>query len=56
MFSFFIETFCKDTIIGLRQFENIRKNTIFKNKHQRLFSNSQKVKSNFVTDPIVYLL
>ncbi len=39
MFNFIIDIFCKDTVIGLSGFENIRKNTIYKNKFSSLFKN-----------------
>ena len=48
-----LDIFCKDTIVGLCQFEDIRYKRIFKNRQNRLFSkrNIYYVKSNF-TDPI----
>ena len=45
MLNFLIDVFCKDTIIGLSQFEDIRKNRLYKNKYSSLF---KKVKNNKV--------
>lgn len=54
MFKFFIDVFCKDTIIGLNICDDIRKNRIYKNKYIRLFINDKNLISkekNFI-DPI----
>ena len=45
MLNFLIDVFCKDTIIGLSQVEDIRKNRLYKNKYSSLF---KKVKNNKV--------
>ena len=37
MFKFIIDIFCKDTIIGLSAFEDIKPRRIYKNKHKKLF-------------------
>ncbi len=53
MFKFFIDVFCKDTIIGLSGFNDIRTNRIYKNNCKTLFSaNKHRQKKNFI-DPIV---
>ncbi len=54
MFKFIIDIFCKDTIIGLSQFENIRKNSIYKNKYSSLFKEKKNI-CNF-TDRYAYHL
>ncbi len=57
MLKFIIDIFCKDTVIGLSQFENIRRSKIYKNRRSKLFKNSTYGYNgmNF-TDPIVYHL
>ena len=45
MLNFFIDVFCKDTIIGLSQFDDIRRNRLYKNKYSPLF---KKVKNTNV--------
>ncbi len=55
MFKFIIDIFCKDTIIGLSDFADIRPNRIYKNKYNNLFSLKRKNKVRFInpfTDPI----
>ena len=37
MFSYIIDIFCKDTVVGLSGFSDIRRNTIYKNKYSPLF-------------------
>ncbi len=37
MLAYIIDIFCKDTIIGLSQFEDIKRKTIYKNKYSSLF-------------------
>jgi len=52
MLKYFIDIFCKDTIIGLSQFQDIRYKRIYKNRQSSLFSKkSSNIKYNF-TDPI----
>ncbi len=52
MFKFFIDVFCKDTIIGLSSFENIKKNKLYKNKYNKTsFKKNFHSKKNFI-DPI----
>lgn len=55
MLKFFIDIFCKDTIIGLSQFEKIRKNSIYKNKYSSLFKERKKNIYKF-TDRYAYHL
>lgn len=42
MFKYFIDIFCKDTVIGLSEFEYIRNNRLFKNKYSSLFKNKKE--------------
>ena len=49
MVKFIIDIFCKDTIIGLSQFEDIRKNKLYKNKYSPLFKKAKKEKIRFNT-------
>ena len=55
MIIFIIDIFCKDTVIGLCQFEDIKRRKLYKNNYSPLFKKSreQKVKYNprFI-DPI----
>ena len=44
MFSYIIDIFCKDTIVGLSQFEDIRKRKIYKNKYSSLFKPRKEYK------------
>ena len=46
MLNFLIDVFCKDTIIGLSQFEDIRKNRLYKNKYSPLFKKVKNTKVN----------
>lgn len=57
MFKLIIDIFCKDTIIGLCAFENIKGNRIYKNRQYRLFlkNNNEKNYLSF-TDPFDYHL
>lgn len=52
MFKYIIEIFCKDTIIGLSDFSEIRAGRIYKNRHKSLFKNKNKFYMNYFTDPI----
>ncbi len=47
MVKFIIDIFCKDTIIGLSQFDDIRKNRLYKNKYSPLFKKVKNTKINF---------
>lgn len=49
MVKFIIEIFCKDTIIGLCQFEDIRKNRLYKNKYSPLFKKREESRIKFNT-------
>lgn len=56
MLNFIIEIFCKDTIIGLCSFEDIRKNRLYKNKYSPLFKKREESQIRFNTrfiDPTV---
>ncbi len=46
MLNFFIDVFCKDTIIGLSQFDDIRRNRLYKNKYSPLFKKVKNTKVN----------
>ena len=46
MFHYIIDIFCKDTIVGLSQFQDIKHNTIYKNKYSALFNTKSCRKSN----------
>ncbi len=52
MFKYIIEIFCKDTIIGLSDFSDIRAVGIYKNRHKSLFKNKNKLYMKYFTDPI----
>lgn len=52
MLKFFFDIFCKDTIIGLSQFEDIRYKRIYKNRQSRLFSSQYSNSKRSFTDPI----
>ena len=52
MLKFIIDIFCKDTIIGLSDFADIRPNRIYKNKHKILFRKNKVRFINPFTDPI----
>ena len=54
MLKFFIDIFCKDTVVGLSQFDDIRYKRIYKNRQNRLFSEKYSLsnKPKFI-DPIV---
>ncbi len=55
MLKFIIDVFCKDTVIGLSAFEDIRPNRIYKNKYKKLFKARQnniiRLNNKFI-DPI----
>ncbi len=42
MLKFFIDVFCKDTVIGLCKFEDIQKNKLYKNKYSPLFKKREE--------------
>lgn len=52
MLKFIIDIFCKDTIIGLSQFEDIRYKRIYKNRQSSLFSQKYSNRKRNFTDPI----
>ena len=52
MLKFIIDIFCKDTIIGLSQFEDYNKKRIYKNRQSRLFSKGYSKQVNHFIDPI----
>ena len=52
MLKFFINVFCNDTIIGLKEFEDIKKITIYKNRHISLFCKNCMTNNFKFTDPI----
>ena len=61
MIKYFIDIFCKDTIIGLCQFEDIkkRKRYKFKQKNSPLFTKREEPKikfNNHFIGPMVYPL
>ena len=54
MIKFLLDVFCKDTIIGLSQFQDIKKVRNFKNKYCSLFSRKETPFSGKgFTDPIL---
>ncbi|MCD7878603.1 MAG: hypothetical protein LUG16_01565 [Candidatus Gastranaerophilales bacterium] len=53
MIKFFIDVYCKDTIIGLCPFENITANKVYKNKHSNLFQTQKKNFNPGFIDPIL---
>ena len=44
MLSYIIDIFCKDTIVGLSQFEDVKKSRIYKNKYSSLFKTRKEYK------------
>jgi hypothetical protein len=52
MLKFFIDIFCKDTIVGLSQFEDFSNVRIYKNRQSRLFSKKCLKSKNHFIDPI----
>ena len=59
MFKYIIDIFCKDTVVGLSDFDDIKKNTIYKNKYSSLFNIRKEYKLNsktFSIDQFAYHL
>lgn len=59
MLKFIIDIFCKDTIIGLCQFEDIKKRKIRRNNYSPLFKQKEEQKISFdnhFIGPIAYHL
>lgn len=59
MIKFIIDIFCKDTIIGLSQFEDIKKRKPNRNKYSSLFKQREEQKISFdnhFIGPIAYHL
>ncbi len=55
MLKFFIDIFCKDTIIGLSDFEDIRRNCIYKNQYKNLFCTKEKKIYPFIGQIVYHL-
>ena len=59
MLKFIIDIFCKDTIVGLSQFDSKRYKSLYKNKYSSLFKKTKEYsykRKYFSTDQYAYHL